>query len=101
MNGKLLEEVIDERDLGVIMQNDLKCGKRCIKAVNIAKVLGTIKRSFSFRDKDIVLQLYKSLVRPHFEYSVQALRPHFHEDIDLIEGVQGIATNFVLDRQIF
>jgi len=96
MNGKYLEEVTEERDLGVIMQNDLKCSSQCIKAVNTAnRVLGMIKRTFSVRDKDIILQLYKSLVRPHLEYSVQAWRPHFQKDIDLIEGVQRRATKLI------
>jgi len=40
MNGKYLEEVIEERDLGVIIQSDLKCNKQCLKAVTMAnKVL--------------------------------------------------------------
>jgi hypothetical protein len=98
MNGKYLEEVTEERDLGVIFQNDLKCNRQCLKAVNTAnKVLGMIKRSFSVRDKDVILQLYKSLVRPHLEYSVQAWRPHFQKDIDLIEGVQRRATKLISD----
>ena len=56
-----------------------------------------IKRSFSVRDKDVILQLYKSLVRPHLEYSIQAWRPHFQKDIDLIEGVQRRATKLISD----
>jgi ribonuclease P/MRP protein subunit RPP40 len=96
MNGKYLEEVTEERDLGVIMRSDLKCSSQCIKAVSTAnRVLGMIKRTFSVTDKDIILQLYKSLVRPHLEYSVQAWRPHFQKDIDLIEGVQRRATKLI------
>ena len=56
-----------------------------------------IKRSFSVRDKEVILQLYKSLVRPHLEYSIQAWRPHFQKDIDLIEGVQRRATKLISD----
>jgi len=37
MNGKYLEEVSEEGDLGVFIQNDLKCSKQCLKAVNTAK----------------------------------------------------------------
>jgi len=74
MNGKCLEEVIEERDLGVIIQSDLKCSQQCLKAVSTAnKVFGMIKRSFSIRDKEIILQLYMSLVRPHLEYSIQIM----------------------------
>jgi len=32
MNEVILEEVIQERDLGVIIQNDLRCSKQCLKA---------------------------------------------------------------------
>jgi len=39
MNGKYLEKVIEERDLGVIMQSDLKCSKQCLKAVSMANNL--------------------------------------------------------------
>ena len=77
MNGTFLE-VMEKRDLGVILQNDLKCSRHCIKAVKTAnKVLDMIKRTFSMKDKDIILQFCKSLVRPHLEYSVQAWRPNF------------------------
>jgi len=73
MNGTFLDEVTVERDLGVIMQSDLKCSSQCIKVVNTAnRILGLNKKTISVRDKDIILQLYKSLVRPHLEYSVQA-----------------------------
>jgi len=67
-----------------------------IKAGNTAnKILGIIKRTISVRDKDIILQLFKSLVRPHLEYSVQAWRLHFQKDIDLIEGVQRRASKLI------
>lgn len=96
MNGHNLEEVIEERDLGVILQNDLKSRSQCLKAVSIAnRILGMIKRTFSVRDKEVILQLYKSLVRPHLEYSVQAWNPHFQKDIDLLEGVQRRATKLI------
>ena len=57
MNGKCLEEVTEERDLGVVLQNDLKCSKQCRKAVSTAnRVLGMSRRSFSVRDKYVILQ---------------------------------------------
>ena len=96
MNGKFLEEVTEERDLGVIIRSDLKCSSHCMKAVNTAnRVLGMIRRTFSVKDKKIILLLYKALVRPHLEYSVQAWRPHFRGDIDLLEGVQRRATKLI------
>jgi len=96
MNGKYLKEVVEERDLGVIIQSDVKCSKQCLKAVSMAnKVLGMIKKTFSIRDKEVSLQLYKSLVRPHLEYSIQAWRPHYQKDIDLMEGVERRGTKLI------
>ena len=96
INDKLLKEVIEERDLGVIMRNDMKCNSQCIKAVKTAnRVLGMIERTFTVRDKSIILQLYKSLVGPHLEYSMQSWRSHFRKDIDLLEGVQRIANKLI------
>jgi hypothetical protein len=96
MNGKILEVVNEERDLGVIVQDDLKVSQQCVKVVKTAnKVLGMISRTFVCRSKDVILQLYKSLVRPHLEYCIQAWRPHLQKDIKLIESVQKRATKMV------
>jgi len=54
-----------------------------------------IKRTFSIRDKKVILQLYKSPVKLHLEYSIQAWRPHCQKDIDRIEGVQRRATQVI------
>jgi hypothetical protein len=53
-----LVEDKEERDLGVIIQKDLKCTQHCIKVVNTAnKVLCMIRRSFMCKDIEIILQL--------------------------------------------
>jgi ribonuclease P/MRP protein subunit RPP40 len=96
LSGTDLQVVDEERDLGVIVQNDLKVSLQCTKVVNTAnRVLGMIYRSFTSRSKDILLLLYKSLVRPHLEYCVQAWRPHLVKDISIIEKVQRRATRMI------
>ena len=37
------------------------------------RILGMIKRTIVIREQDVVLRLYKSLVRPHLEHYVQIL----------------------------
>ena len=87
INGKYLEEVTEERDLGFVLQNDLKCSKQCLMAVITAnRVLGIIRRSLSVGNKDVILQLYKSLVRPHLEYSILAWLPYFQKDMICLKG---------------
>src|SRR5271157_3639301 len=96
IDGTKLDEVDEERDLGVIMQKDLKCNQQCSRAVKTAnRVLGMIKRTFTYLNKENMLLLYKSLVRPHLEYSVQAWRPYYRKDIDLIEKVPRRATKLI------
>ena len=54
LNDKNLEVTKEERDLGVIMQNDLKCRLQCIKAVNTAnKVLGRIRSSLCVKTENL------------------------------------------------
>jgi len=62
MGGVMLETVVEEKDLGVIIQDDLKVSKQCSKVVKTAnKILGMIYRSFTFRSKDMILQLTNHL----------------------------------------
>jgi len=80
----------------VIIQSYLKCIKQCLKSFSTTnKVLGMINRTFSIRDSKVSLQLYKSPVGPHLEYSIQAWRPHYQKDIHLIERVQKRATKLI------
>jgi len=96
MDGVKLERVTEEKDLGVIFSEDLKWEKQCSGAVSKAnKILGMIKRNFVDRSKEIVLPLYKSLVRPHLEYCCQIWNPYYNKDIKLLEGVQRRATKLI------
>ena len=71
MDGRTLDNTREERDLGVIVQHNLKWDKQCAKAVNSAnRVLGMIRRNFKYLAETSFQQLYKSLVRPQLEYYV-------------------------------
>ena len=88
MDGVRLERVEEEKDLGVLVQEDLKVSNQCVKAVKAANcVLGMISRTFRYKT-EVIVPLYKSLVRPHLEYCVQAWRPHLQKDINMLENVQ-------------
>jgi len=72
MNDVKLECVSEEKDLGVIISEDLKCEKQCSEAVKKANIImGMIKRNFIDRSKEAIIPLYKSLVRPHLECCCQ------------------------------
>jgi len=98
MGGKELSEVTEERDLGVIVSKDLKVGNQCAKAASKGnQILGMISRTFECKNKEIMLHLYKSLVRPHLDYCSQSWRPHLTKDIDVLEKVQRRATRMICE----
>ncbi len=60
------------KDLGVTVTSILKFSQQCNESVIKAKrMMGLIKRKISFKNKDVVLPLYNSFVRPYLEYAVQ------------------------------
>ena len=96
MNGKSLDQVMEEKDLGVIIDNELKFHRQTATSVKKAnRVLGIIKKSFSHLDESTLPLLYKTLVRPHLEYANVVWGPHFKGDIALLEKVQRRATKMV------
>ena len=59
MDGVKLEHVNEEKDLGIIISEDLKWEKQCSSAVSKAnRILGMIKRNFVDRSKETILLLY-------------------------------------------
>ena len=46
---------------------------QCSKAAN--SVLGQLSREIGYRNKEVFVNLYKTYVRPHLEYAVQAWSP--------------------------
>ena len=54
-----------------------------------------IRRTFTCKEEQTIIQLYKSLVRPHLEYCIQAWHPYLSKDIEMLEKVQRRATTLV------
>ena len=78
MKGQQLEQVDEEKDLGVLIDNELKFHKQTAMAIKKGKsVLGLIKKSFAVIDKRTLPLLYKALVRPHLEYGNVIWGPFF------------------------
>lgn len=85
-----------EKDLGVTFQSDLKFDSHICNCVNKAnRILGVIKRTFSFLDAESFIPLYKTLVRPHLEYATTIWSPYLQKHIFAIENVQRRATKLV------
>ena len=68
-----IQSVQQEKDLGVLTSSDLAVSYQCMEAASKARrVLGTVRRQFKELDMQSFLIIYKSFVRPHLEYAIQA-----------------------------
>ena len=96
IDGRDLEVDQKEKDLGVYLDSSLKPSKQCVESARRANwILGLIRRHFKFLHKDVVIRLYKQMVRPHLEYAVQAWNPYLAKDRIILESVQQRATKLI------
>ena len=96
MNDITLKNVKQEKDIGVIVDDQLKFEDHMYEKIKKANnMMGLIRRSFMHLDKEMFLNLYKALVRPHLEYANVIWHPTKMKDITAIENVQRRATKYL------
>ena len=77
MGDVVLGRTTQEKDLGVTFSGDMKVSDQCrIAASKGNKILRLIRRTIMYKEKQILVPLYKAIVRPHLEYCIQAWRPY-------------------------
>ena len=78
------------------MHRSAKPSRQCPEASKKANLtLGMIRRAIVTRDKDTILRLYKTLVRPQLEYCIQVWSPYLKQDMEKLEKVQRRATKMI------
>jgi len=98
MKGNTLQETSLEKDLGVVISDDGKTLSQCQNVYNKAiRIMGMINRTIRYKERRIMVRLYKSLVRPHLQYCVSAWSPHYLKDKELLERVQHRFTRMFKD----
>ena len=96
LGDQVLKAVAEERDLGVVIDQDLTFEKHMAEKVNKAnQKIGLIRRSFMHLDNEIFLMLYKSLIRPQLEYANQVWAPRTQRQKTMLENVQRRATKLI------
>ena len=87
MGGHTLESS-KEKDLGVLIEDNLKPSAQFAKAASKANmVLGHLNRGCTSRDPDNLNKLYQVYVRPHLEYAQASWSPWTQADIHIFEQV--------------
>jgi len=101
LGNKKLRKSNRERDLGIIVDSSCKFSEQCNEVIkNANRTLEMIKRNITYKSKDVIIRLYKALVRPKLEYCVQAWRPFLRKDIDNLEKVQHRASKMINECRI-
>ena len=96
MNGVNLTTVDVHRDLGIDISHDMKVSAQTLKAYNKAsRLLGMLKRTIVYKHPRIMVNLYKSLVRPNLEFCTSAWSPHYKKDKEMLERVQHRFTRMI------
>ena len=96
MSNEQLLTTDQQRDLGIIITKDLKWQKQSEKISRTEnRVLGFIAHNFRYKNKELILPLYKSVFRPHLEHAVQFWSPHLRRDIEKIGNIQRRATKII------
>jgi len=89
MNGTEIAQETEQRDLGVIVSDDLKPRKHvesiCSK---VNRKTGLTKRCFKSREPDMIKSIYTSVSRPVLEYASPIWSPWLQKEISLIENTQ-------------
>ena len=89
-----LEKVECFKYLGLLLSSNLSFSQHiasiCTKARRITGLL--YRRFYHNANSDTLLQLYRSLVRPHLEYASPVWNPYLHKDTKLLENVRKVCS---------
>jgi len=92
-----VDQVTEEKDLGVIINNQMKFHQHTsIAASKAIRMIGVIRKTFTSMSIDTFLRLYTTLVHPHLEYGNVIWGPFYTLDQIKIENVQRMATRMVV-----
>ena len=94
LEGTVLENVNNIKNLGVIVSKDLKWNTHASNVCTKAnRTLGFLRRNLSLCPQDVKEMAYKGLVRPTLEYASLVWDPHVVQEE--LEKVQNRAARFV------
>ena len=98
MRDAVLGRTTKEKDSGLTFGGDMTFSGQCgIAASKGNQIIWVIRRTIMFKEKQLIVPLYKAIVRPHLEYCMQAWTPYCKKDIDKLEKIQRRATQIILE----
>ena len=96
ITNETIENPAFEKDLGIYFENGQNFDTHINVTVNKGnRLVGLIRKSFSYMINDMFLNLYCTLVRPILEYGGVIWSPHLKKHINKLEAVQRRATKLI------
>ena len=60
--------IVKEKDLGVTISADMKLSEQCcIVSSKGNQIIGLVRRNITYKEKKLIIPLYKPIVRPHIK----------------------------------
>ena len=76
-----------QRDLGVLVHESQKTSMQVQQIIEKANgMLAFITKGIEYKGKEVLLQLYKALVRPHLEYCAQFWSPYLRKGVVALDS---------------
>ena len=96
LNRQELQHVFEQKDLGVILDAELKFDEHTSAKVKKANAIaGLIRRTFLYFDGPVFKKLFITFVRPHVKYGQVIWSPHLKKYITILENEQHQPTKLV------
>ena len=83
MGNAVLGGTTQEKDLELTFSADMNVSEQCgIAASKGNQIIGLIRRTIMYKEKQLIVPLWKAIVRPHLEYCIQAWKQYRKKDIE-------------------
>ena len=98
----ILEKAEYAKDLGILVDSELKFNQQIDTCTTSAsQIAGWTLRVFHSRSKEVMLVLYKALIRPKLEYGCMVFHPQQIGEISKLESVQRTFTHRIENMDTF
>lgn len=96
-----IQSVNQHRDLGFLVTRDLSFDEHCDQiAAKAAGVMHKVFKGLTIKNSAVLLQAFKTYVRPLLEYGTAVFNPYKRKNIDKIERVQNSFTRKLMIRSM-
>ena len=80
MGETILCKTVKENDLGVTIKANMRVSEQCrLAASKSNQILGIIRRNITYKEKGLIVPVYKAIVRHNLEYYIQAWSPYLRK----------------------